>query len=197
MMEGINGLELCQKIKGNIELCHIPIILITALISDESEIDGMQFGADAYVKKPFDIKVLEARVENLLHGRKVLLDKFIGADVDINKIEFRAELDKAFMEKVTAIVEGNLEESDFSVISLSRELGMSRPALYVKIKELTGKSPQEFIKLIKLQKAKKLLLLGQMTVMEVAFETGFNDAKYFSTTFKKHFGMSPSEVRSK
>jgi signal transduction histidine kinase/ligand-binding sensor domain-containing protein/DNA-binding response OmpR family regulator len=192
MMPKMNGMELCAKIKNDVQLCHIPVILLSGLTSVDSKIEGMEFGAIAYVEKPFDINYLMARIENIFNSRKILHDKFERLIKDPSDLEFKNEINQKFIRNLVEIININMENSSFSVTKLCKEIGMSRPSLFLKLKALTGKSPQEFIKVIKLQKAEKLIREGTIPIKEVAYDVGFSDSKYFSTAFKKHFGSSPS-----
>ena len=188
----MNGRQLCMHIKSHPTTSHIPVILLTGLDSKDNYLRGLAAGADDYMAKPFDTSILFAKIESLLSNRKVLKEKFISANMGDLDIDFQNELDKEFVEKTKGLVEENLSDSEFSVRMLYTSVGMSRTAFYHKLKSLIDLSPAEFIKLIRLNKARQLLRSGRYNINEVAYRCGFSDAKYFSTCFKRQFGQSPS-----
>lgn len=188
------GDELCRKIKGSVETSHIPVILVTALGEKEQIILGLESGADDYIVKPFDMGVLRARIRNIL-GRRSLLQAALVKDKDEDEAaEFIGELDRRFMEKVRSVIQANLSDPEFQVNDLCREMAMSRSSLFNKLKSLTGEGPGDYIRIFRLNKAKTLLESHSKSISEVADEVGFADAKYFSVSFKKQFGVSPSRV---
>ncbi len=195
-MPGMNGRQLCLNIKSNAATSHIPVILLSALSSKENVLQGLEAGADDYITKPFDSSILRAKIKTLLLNRKNLKEKFIHTAGEGIEIEFKNDFDKAFVKKISALVEENLADPNLSVRSLYTAAGMSRTAFYHKLKSLVDMSPAEFIRMIRLNHAKKLLLTKQYNVNEVAYRCGFTDAKYFSTSFKRQFGKSPSSFLS-
>lgn len=193
MMPVMDGNQMCQKIKSDIATCHIPVILLTALNTLEYKIEGLNVGADAYIEKPFDINFLLAQIKNLLNTRQRLKEKYaFHSSVPESEVTHN-DLDNEFLLKAKSFVLNNLDNQELSVEMLAGELAMSRPVLYRKLKAITDQSPQDFIRLIRLQEAKKLLKQGKQNITEIAFETGFADPKYFSTSFKKLFGCTPTQ----
>lgn len=194
MMPNMNGDELCEKIKSDINTSHIPVILLTALDDKSNIIKGLKTGADDYITKPFDIAILKATIVTILSNRSVLKDRFAQLDIKNNDecINYASELDREFMHKVKEIVEKNLQDSNFTVDTLCSALNMSRSSFYNKIKVLTDQAPADFIRALRLTRAAELLKSKRYNITEVADLTGFNDAKYFREVFKKHYKMSPS-----
>ena len=196
LMPEMDGYELCKQIKGNKETSHIPIILLTAL-DDKSNIHkGYEFGADNYVTKPFDPSLLMLTIENTISTRQALRRNLIipleGNTSDETELATHT-LDKTFLDEVLSIIDKSITDSEFSINDLCREVAMSRTSFYNKMKILTKQSPNSFIRLVRLNRAAKLLKEGHDSVTEVASLTGFGDVKYFSTAFKKHFGTSPKK----
>lgn len=196
MMPEMDGMELCQNIKTNIKMSHIPVILLTAKTSYEYQKVGFETGADAYVTKPFDASILELRVVNLLNSRKNLIAKF-KQDIILQPKEITAtSADEVFLKKAIDLVEANISNSSFTIKDFVGEMGMSRSVLYRKLKALTDQSISEFIKAIKLKRAAQLMEQTDMTISEIAFELGYNDLKNFRSSFQKMFNKLPSEYRS-
>jgi signal transduction histidine kinase/ligand-binding sensor domain-containing protein/DNA-binding response OmpR family regulator len=193
MMPGMDGLELCKSIKGDIRTSHIPLILLTAKTGEESKLEGLTAGADDYITKPFNQEILQIKMHNLIETRKrnqIALEKQI--KIEPSKITVNS-LDEKLIRKAIEYTETNISNPDFSVEELSRELGMSRVHLYKKLSSLTGKTPIEFIRIIRLKRAAQLLKESQLTVSEIAYEVGFNNPKYFRKYFKDEFGVLPSQ----
>lgn len=202
MMPEMRGDELCHILKNDIETSHIPIILLTALNTDKNIIEGLQSGADEYIVKPFNIGILRATIANLLTNRALLRRKY--ADLDLSNdqntsdcINCSTDIDWKFIATVKKHVEDNMDNPSFNVDVLCNLLNMSRTSFYNKIKALTDQAPADYIRLIRLQHAAKLLKEQKHTVTEVSEMTGFSDAKYFREVFKKHFNMSPSQYAKK
>lgn len=195
MMPEMDGLELCRKLKGNLETSHIPVILLTAKSSTEDRIDCYNAGADGYISKPFDLKVLEARINNFITGRKDKQREF-QSDVNINisKLEY-VSMDEEFLKKAVAIIEEYLSDFNFDINTFAERLHMSKSSLYRKMKTMTGLSPVEFIRNIKLKHACQMLKDVSMSISEVAYSSGFSDPKYFTTCFKTEFGMTPRDYQ--
>lgn len=197
MMPGMDGLEFCRMVKGDIRTSHIPVVLLTARSSDESKYSGIEAGADDYISKPFDIDMLMLRISKIIERQRVLYDRFRGR-IDISPSEIAVTtMDEKFVRKAVAIVEENIDKPDFLVEDLCRELGISRVYFYKKILTLTDKTPSEFIRFIRLKRAADLLEKSQLFVGEVAYKVGFNDPKYFRGYFKKEFGVTPSEYKKR
>ncbi|MDR1155921.1 MAG: response regulator [Bacteroidales bacterium] len=194
LMPYLRGDEMCRMLKSNVETSHIPVILLTALSDKENIIMGLESGADDYITKPFDTAVLKARIRNILHNREKLRSAVSSGSVPAEEIAYTNELDKKFMNKALEVIEKDMSDPEFSINEFCLTLGMSRSSFYNKIKTLTGRAPNDFIRLIRLNKARELLKSQRYSVSEVADMVGFSDAKYFSTCFKKQFGVSPSKA---
>jgi len=197
MMPVMDGFELCQKLKTDPQTSHIPLVLLTAKSSDESELQGFVTGADGYVRKPFNVEILKARVQNILNWRQELRARY-RREILLQPEEIAVtSTDEIFLKKAMEIVNEHMEDPDFNVETMVREIGMSRSKLYLKLKALTGQSTSEFIRSVRLKRAVQLLEKSDMTVKEVMYMTGFNTASYFAKCFKKQFGVSPSEYLKK
>lgn len=197
MMPVMDGVTLCHQIKTNILTSHIPVILLTAKTSEESQRQGYLIGADAYITKPFDAEILKIRVVNLLGLRQNLITKF-RKDIILEPKELTiTSADELFLQKAINLVEDNLSNSNFSVTEFIDEMGMSRSVLYRKLKALTDQSLTEFIRTIKLKRAAQLIVKSQLSISEIAFDLGFNDLKHFRKSFQKLFNELPSEYRQK
>jgi len=193
MMPVKNGFDLCRELKSNSVTSHIPIILLTARMSDKKKFEGYEKGADDYITKPFSFEMLHSRMNNLIEQRERVRDSFREHfKIEPGEIGITS-LDEKLISKAIKLVEDNMSNTDFSVEKLSRELGMSRVHLYKKLTALTGKSPIEFIRIMRLKRAAQLLGKSQQTVSEIAYEVGFNDPRYFSRYFKAEFGVLPSQ----
>ncbi len=197
LLPEMDGIEICRKLKNDKRTSHIPIILLTAQSDTENKISGFEAGADDYITKPFSYEILESRIKNLIEQREKL-KRIIDKHFEINPSEIEVESqDEKLVKKAIELVEKNIENTDFSVEDLSRELGMSRVHLYKKLLALTGKTPIEFIRIIRLKRAAQLLQSSQLTVSEVAYKVGFNNPKYFARYFKEEFGVLPSVYAKK
>ncbi len=193
MMDNMDGLQFCKKLKSTPEISHIPVILMTALASVENKITGYKTGADDYITKPFEPELLRIRVRNILDNMQKLKKRF-GDDINVtNKDLAISKADEEFLDKITVLLEKNIDNVGFDVEQFSKELGVSASQLYRKIKGISGLSPNEFIRTYRLKKAAQMILESNLTVSEVAYQVGFNDALYFSKCFKKQFGTSPSK----
>jgi len=197
MMPELDGLHFCKRVKQNIQTCHIPVLLLTAKADTHQQIRGLEMGADDYVTKPFSVTLLEAKVQNILRSRK-RLKEFYSSSKEIvpENIAFNT-LDEDFLRRAIAIIEANVAESDFSVDKFSREIGMSRSNLYLKLKAITGESVTDFIKRIRFKKAVEFMEQRQYTIAQVAYMSGFNSPSYFSTAFKQHYDCMPTEYLAK
>ncbi|MGB9745323.1 MAG: hybrid sensor histidine kinase/response regulator transcription factor [Bacteroidales bacterium] len=197
MMPKMNGTELCRAIKADVRISHIPVILITVLDSEKDKIEGLESGADDYLVKPFNLRVLELKIANIIETRQKLVRKFLQETNPDLRFMARTGTDEVFLQKATEIVEKHLPEPDFSAEDFSREMGMSRSNVHVKLRALAHQSTTEFIRTLRLKKAAVLLMTGQYNISEVCFKVGFNNISYFNRCFKKHFGMTPSEYLDK
>jgi YesN/AraC family two-component response regulator len=197
MMPEMNGFELCDLLKTNNETSHIPIILLTAKTEDENMIFGFDLGADAYIKKPFNEKVLLSRVENLLEQRELIREKY-KTEYSFNpELLSENEVDKQFIKQVVEIIKSNFSNEKFSVDELTKPLNISRAGLFSKIKKISGFSPNDFVNDLKMKEAKRLLQEGNLNVSEVCYALGFKTPKYFSKLFKEKFKVNPSDFISK
>jgi signal transduction histidine kinase/ligand-binding sensor domain-containing protein/DNA-binding response OmpR family regulator len=219
MMPGIQGDELCRLVKDNPDTSGIPFILLTAKVNHDATVKGLKKGADDYIPKPFSTEILKLKVQSLIANRNRQRDFFMrqaiiqveadkghlnnkesqdltanayGNEMDESALNMLSESDRQFIIRATQLVIDNMGNIDFNINTLCQEMAMSRTLFYSRLKSLTGKGPQEFIRIIRLQKAAELLKEGR-NVTEVATDTGFVNAKYFSSLFKKHFGIPPSK----
>jgi len=190
----MRGYDICRELKSSMETSHIPVILLTALNEKENIIMGLEAGADDYIIKPFDSMVLKARIRNVLQTREKLRKMILSAETGLEEINYSNQLDKEFLDKAIELIEAELSNPEFSINDFCRALGMSRTSAYNKIKTLTNQGPNDFIRIIRLNKARELLKSKRYSIGEVSVMVGFSDPKYFSTSFKKQFGISPSKV---
>ena len=201
MMPEMRGDELCQAIKSNIETSHIPVILLTALNNEKDILSGLRIGADEYVLKPFNIGILKATISNLLANRALLRNKYASLDSedeendddDEEYINYSQDIDWQFIADVRKNIKDNIDNSALTVDVLASLMGMSRTSFYNKLKALTDQSPGDYIRLIRLKHAIKLLKENVHNITEISEMTGFNDVKYFREVFKKHYNVSPSQ----
>jgi signal transduction histidine kinase/DNA-binding response OmpR family regulator len=193
MMPCMDGIEFCEKIKSNEKTSHIPVILLTALSSDEHTVEGLTSGADDYVIKPFNSTILRLKIKNIVESRKLVQSLFSNEpSTTINEIALCA-LDEKFLKKAYEIVEKNLSNAELDANDFTQAMGMSRAQVYRKINALTGQSVKEFIRIIRLKKAAEMLLSDNKNVTEIAFAVGFNSIAYFTKSFTDYFGVSPSK----
>lgn len=192
LMPEMDGFELCRRVKTNISTCHIPFILLTSLSDREHVMKGLALGADDYITKPFDSIILEGKIKAIFNNRALFRKKYIEKSVSINETNLLNDLNKNFMKKLVDQVEANITNEEFNIDELSAEMAMSRSVFFKKVKSLTGQNPKEFIRDIKMNKAADLLRDHKYSVSEIAYLIGFPNAKYFSTAFKKYYGMTPS-----
>ena len=196
MMPRLNGSDLCARLKANIETCHIPFVLLTAWTAAEYAIEGLRKGADDYISKPFNARVLITRCNNLINNRRMLQQRF-GSMAEV-KPDMLANnpLDQELMNKINNVIEQNLDNADFQIPILCREVGMGRTTLFAKLKGITGQTPNEYLVTYRLKRAAHLLRTNQaLNISEIAYATGFGTPKYFAKCFNKQFGKSPSEFR--
>lgn len=193
MMPRMDGLELTRILKSDLQTSHIPIILLTAKSGAENRLAGLGTGADFYIEKPFYPQELEQNILNILNTRKALIDMFKNdAFVPVANIA-QSESDKLFIEKVTDVIRKNLNNTSFDVSELVKELGLSRSLLHMKLKSIANCSTTEYIRMIKLKEAVKLISSGKCNISEAAYEAGFSSPTYFTRRFKEHYGKSPRE----
>ncbi len=192
MMPNMSGTELCKKIKMDTLTSHIPVVLLTALTSLEHTFEGLETGADLYIPKPFNVNIILLQIQNIIKSREALRQRF-KKESFLHPSEITVtSLDEEFLNKAMAYVEKHMDDENLSVKSFHEEMAMSRSNLQLKIKALTGLSPNEYIRTIRLNRAAQLLLNSGLTIVEIAYETGFNSPSYFSKSFKAQFNMSPN-----
>jgi signal transduction histidine kinase/ligand-binding sensor domain-containing protein/DNA-binding response OmpR family regulator len=193
MMPVMDGLELCKRVKTNLEYSHIPIILLTARNSLHAKIEGLEVGADAYIEKPFDFEHLTAQISNLLMNRNKIKEYFASSPFAHIKTIGYTKTDKNFLEKLNQAIDENLTNMDIDVEQLSKLMNMSRPTFYRKIKALSNMTPHELIHITRLKKAAELLCEGSYKVYEVAGMVGYSLQSNFARDFHKQFGLTPTE----
>ena len=195
MMPVMDGLEFCQSLKSNPATSHIPVIMLTAKNLDEQRIEGYECGADSYIAKPFNSKVLLARINNLLHQRSSLRSLFRGTPSDeqqeVDKLNDR---DKQFVKQLHTLIRDHLSEANFNVETLGPMIGLSRVQLYRKVKAITGSSVVDLIRKARLARAKQMLEANTGSVSEIAYEVGFSSPSYFTKCFKEEYGMLPGDI---
>lgn len=195
MMPEMDGNTLCSKVKTNPVTSHIPVILLTAKNRDEDQLEGLETGADAYIVKPFNMDILRRTIINLIHTHHLLKLKY-GRNDELEKKVDEVHVkspDEKLMERVMEVINKNISNADLSIDEIAEEVGISRVHLHRKMKELTGQTPHDFIRNIRLKQAANLLAGQNMNITEVMYACGFNNAASFSTIFKKFYGMSPRE----
>ena len=196
-MPEMDGFELTETLKRNIGTSHIPIIMLTAKTMLEDELSGVNAGADVYLSKPFDMRLLKSYLTRLIENRQVYINKNLNDPNKLNLLEKTTELDKSFMKRVLDHLNKNIEKSDLSVEHLADDMHLSRSQLYRKIKAMTGLTPNELIRRVRLEKAKLLIESGCESIGEVCFKAGFSSPSYFSRCFKAEFGILPTELKIK
>ncbi len=195
MMPKMNGYELCRKVKEDMRTSHIPIILLTAKSSEESEYQGIDAGADDYISKPFNTEILKLKIAKIVEKQKKIQSNFKKkVDITLGDINV-VSMDEKFIQNAVAIVEKNMSNPEFLVEDLCKEVGLSRVHFYKKVLALTGKTPSEFMRFIRLKHAKELLEKSQMYVSEIAYKVGFNEPKYLRKYFKEEFGITPNDYK--
>lgn len=191
MMPVMDGLECCRKLKTELQTSHIPVMLLTACSLDEQRIQGFECGADSYISKPFNSKLLLVRLRNLMDNHK-RLKQFFGDKTSLSK-ESVSDVDKGFVDRFRELIEENLADSELSVEDLGGKMGLSRVQLYRKIKALTNYSPNELVRIARLKKAASLLASSEKTISEITYEVGFTSPSYFTKCYKEYFGESPTD----
>ena len=195
MMPEMDGNTLCSKIKSNPSTNYIPVILLTAKNRDEDKLEGLETGADAYLVKPFNMDILRRTIMNLLNTHRLLQLKYGRNDnleEQVDEIKMKSP-DEKLLERVMTAINAHLDDSDLSVDMVAEQVGISRVHLHRKMKELTGQTPHDFIRNLRLKQAANLLANQGMNVTEVMYACGFSNSASFSTVFKKFYGMSPRD----
>lgn len=197
MMPEKSGMDLCKELKNSEKTSHVPIILLTAKLGDADKLEGAEIGADDYITKPFDSKFLLARIDNLFENRKKIIN-FYSESIKDNSIfitDKYENVEDKFLKKLEKLVLEKQNGDDILIPEIAKELGFSRSSLYRKVKAVTGASINSYIKKVRLNKAANLLLQNNVNVSQAAFDSGFNDIKYFRLSFKKQFGITPSKYK--
>jgi signal transduction histidine kinase/AraC-like DNA-binding protein/ligand-binding sensor domain-containing protein len=193
MMPGIDGIELCRRVKSDVKTSHIPVLMLTAKTADHHHIEGLETGADIYLSKPFSIDVLKAQLKSIISNRQ-RLQKQLAQKEHLSEIKKQVnQIDHEFISKVINVIKENIEDTGFSTDFLAETLGISPRQLYRKLNAISGSTVHEFIVRVRMDEAARLLVSSKMNVSEVAFKTGYSEPSNFSRTFKKHFGSSPSK----
>lgn len=199
MMPVMDGLEFCRRIKADTMTSHIPVILLTARSTEEQQLEGLGSGADDYMTKPFSAQLLLARIDNLLKSRLKLRHLFNGKvknEPEVKEAEEKlSPLDRKFIDRLKAAMEKHLSESDVKVDNIGSDIGLSRVQLYRKLKAITGLSPAELLRQMRLQKAHDLIMHSDQPISAIAYDTGFSSPGYFSKCFRDEYGISPSDMR--
>lgn len=199
VMPEMDGITLLRNIKGNANISHVPVIMLTSKSEISDRLEGIKLGADAYLAKPFSLEELHLTIDNLIDNVRRLKGKFSGAlkqDDKVEKIEVKGN-DEELMERIMKVVNENLSDSDFNVEKMCDEVGVSRTQLHRKLKEMTGVPTSEFLRNIRLNEAARLIRERKINITQVSYMVGFANNSHFSTAFKKYFGMSPSEYAAK
>ncbi|MCI1779628.1 MAG: response regulator, partial [Bacteroidales bacterium] len=197
MMPGIDGIELCKKIKTNIEFSHIPVILLTAKVDPVDKIEGYRNFADAYIEKPFDEDILKTQVKSIILNREKLKENFIKQPTSLISSIASSDADKTFLNKITSIINKNINDPSFSVDALASDLCMGRSNFYNKVKAVSGTTPNELLKIMRLKNAALLLAKRKGNINEISYMVGFSSPSYFAKCFLQQFGLNPSEYMKK
>lgn len=195
MMPEMDGFELIEKVKSNIEFSHIPVVLLTAKVNSQSKVQGYELGADAYLEKPFSIDVLLARIENLLQSRELLREKFLKNPFIGASTVALTKSDEEFITKLNNLIQENIAESEFNVENMAEYFNMSRASFYRKVKGVLNLTPNEYLRVKRLKHAAEILRDGDVKVNEVSFMVGFNSPSYFAKCFQQQFGILPKDFQ--
>ena len=199
VMPEMDGITLLKNIKGNANISHVPVIMLTSKSEISDRLEGIKLGADAYLAKPFSLEELHLTIDNLIDNVRRLKGKFSGVlkqDDKVEKIEVKGN-DEELMERIMKVVNENMGDSDFNVEKMCDEVGVSRTQLHRKLKEMTGVPTSEFLRNIRLNEAARLIRERKINITQVSYMVGFANNSHFSTAFKKYFGMSPTEYAAK
>lgn len=194
IMPKLNGFEFCKEIKTDMRTSHIPVLMLTAKAKIEDRIEGIELGADAYMVKPFDIRLLRLRLSQLISSRQLIFNKYFSAISEVDENSNTTSLDKEFIQKAIDYITKNIEDPNIGVESLASHLNLSRSQVYRKIKALSGQTANEFIRNIRLHKAKAMLISGNTNISEVSYAVGFSSSSYFTKCFKAQFGIVPTQL---
>ncbi|MCC8186859.1 MAG: helix-turn-helix domain-containing protein [Bacteroides sp.] len=205
MMPEMDGLEMVRRIKGNPDICHIPIVLLTAKSALDDRIHALEQGIDDYITKPFSASYLKTRIQALLKQRRLLQEIYRSSLTENTPVQREltpsqpqvTPYDEVFIRQVMEFMEKNMDNADLAVDDFAQALMLSRTVFYRKLKSVLGMTPTDFIREIRIKRAQQLIATGQYTFSQIAFMAGFNDPKYFSKCFKKQVGCTPSEYKEK
>ena len=193
MMPKVDGIELCRRVKTNVQTSHIPVILLTARTADDIKINSYEVGADSYMSKPFNFDMLMVRIEKLIEQQEKRKQEF-SKNIEVNpSLITITSVDEKLIQRALEYIEKNMDNTEYAVEELSRDLGMTRMNLYRKLQSITGNTPSDFIKSIRLKRAAQLLQGSRLTMAEVADRVGFSSASYFTKCFKEMFGVTPTQ----
>lgn len=197
MMPEMDGIELCGRVKSKLETSHIPFLMLTAKSSHDHQMEGYEAGADDFISKPFELSVLVKKIKNLLNTRDTFKNKYFKSpQLEPSTVTFTNADDKFFKEAIN-IIESHMDDEEFGVPDLVKELGLSRTLVFEKFKALIGQTPNEFIQTIRLKRAAQMLLDSNLKISEIAYQVGFSNPKYFTKMFQKQFGVVPSKYKNK
>jgi AraC-like DNA-binding protein len=191
----MDGITMLRSIKSNPNISHVPVILLTSKAEVEYRLEGLKKGADAFLAKPFSMEELHILINNLVDNVRRLRGKFSGAqdqEERLEQVKVKGNND-VLMDRIMKSVNANLNNPDYDVEMLTKDVGISRAQLHRKMKEITGISTSEFIRNLRLEQAARLIKERKINITQVAYSVGFNNQTHFSTVFKKHFGMTPTE----
>jgi DNA-binding response OmpR family regulator len=194
IMPKMDGFEFCKKVKTDIKTSHIPLLMLTAKARIDNRIEGVELGADAYMIKPFNLRLLKLRLAQLITSRKLIFDKYFSVISELPENVNTTSIDKVFIEKVLNYINDNISDPNLNVEVLAAEMNLSKSQFYRKIKALTNQTANEFLRNIRLQKAKQILELGSATVGEVSYKVGFSSHSYFTKCFKNYYGVLPTSI---
>ena len=199
MMPEMDGIQLLKHIKSNAKLNDVPVILLTSRAEVADRLEGLKRGADAFLAKPFSIEELHIQIDNIIDNIRRIRGKYSGKQDQADKVEaIKVEgNDDVLMKRIMKSINEHVSDPEFNVERMSEEIGLSRAQLHRKMKEITGISSSEFIRNIRLEQAAKLICEGKINITQVAYAVGYNNQTHFSTVFKKHYGMSPTEYAAK
>ncbi|PST82683.1 two-component system response regulator [Pedobacter yulinensis] len=193
MMPGMDGFELCHMVKSSIEYCHIPVVLLTVKNTHQSQIQGLELGADLYIHKPFSARLLQVQVANLLENRSKIKAHFASSPFEDVRVMAHSKTDETFLKKLDDYIRSNIKDTQMNIDQLAHHMHMSRPTLYRKIKSLSTLSPKELIDVTRLKTSTKLIARNEFTMFEIAKMVGYSSQSLFNKNFLRYFNMTPNE----
>lgn len=197
LMPEMNGFDFCRNIKMDIRTSHIPLLMLTAKTKIDDRMEGIENGADAYMVKPFNMRLLKLRLSQLITSRQLIFNKYFSVISDVKSNTNTTPIDKEFINKVLSYINDNISDPDLSVELLASQLNLSRSQFYRKIKALTNQTANEFLRNIRLQKAKQIIESGNSNISEVCYQIGFSSPSYFTKCFKNYFDILPTDLKNK